>query len=92
MSLQVQAPRIKIVEQIREEPVQLERKLKVLVVDDSSYNLFIMEEIIKLISTVGETVTALNGEEALALISGQLQYDIILMDIQMPILDGFQTV
>ena len=92
MSLPVQACRLTIVEQIREEPVQLERKLKVLVVDDSSYNIFIMEEILKLISTVGETVTALNGEEALALISGQRQYDIILMDIQMPILDGFQTV
>jgi two-component system, sensor histidine kinase and response regulator len=92
MSLPVQARRLTIVEQIREEPVQLERKLKVLVVDDSSYNIFIMEEILKLISTVGETVTALNGEEALALISGQRKYDIILMDIQMPILDGFQTV
>lgn len=92
MSLPVQAPRITIVEQIREEPVQLQRKLKVLVVDDSSYNLFIMEEILKLISTVGEIVTALNGEEALALISEQREYDIILMDIQMPILDGFQTV
>lgn len=92
MALPVQAPRITIVEQIREEPVQLERKLKVLVVDDSSYNLFIMEEILKLIETVGEIVTALNGEEALALISEQREYDIILMDIQMPILDGFQTV
>ena len=59
MSLPVQARRI-IVEEI--EPVQVEQKLRVLVVDDTAYNIYIMEELLMLVPTVGKIVTAINGE------------------------------
>jgi CheY-like chemotaxis protein len=41
----------------------------VLIVDDSTYNLYIMSELIKLVPTVGLAMTALNGEEALEVIA-----------------------
>ena len=59
MSLPVQARRI-IVEEI--EPVQIQQKLRVLVVDDTAYNIYIMEELLMLVPTVGKIVTAINGE------------------------------
>ena len=59
MSLPVQARRI-IVEEI--EPVQIQQKLRVLIVDDTAYNIYIMEELLMLVPTVGKIVTAINGE------------------------------
>jgi signal transduction histidine kinase/CheY-like chemotaxis protein len=59
--------------------------LRVLVVDDSEVNRFILCE---LLATLGIKATvARNGEEAVAAFS-RSALDIILMDIQMPVMDG----
>ncbi|MDG0991816.1 MAG: ATP-binding protein [Luminiphilus sp.] len=59
--------------------------LRVLVVDDSEVNRFILCE---LLATLGVKATvARNGEEAVAAFS-RSALDIILMDIQMPVMDG----
>ena len=39
---------------------------------------------------VGEVVVANNGEECLAVV-GQVKPDVILLDVMMPTLDGFET-
>lgn len=59
--------------------------LRVLVVDDSEVNRFILCE---LLATLGiKASVACNGEEAVAAFK-QSPLDVILMDIQMPVMDG----
>ncbi|TNV85182.1 hypothetical protein FGO68_gene14033 [Halteria grandinella] len=87
---------------------------RILCVDDSTYNLFVIKEALYLIDESLHIDTALNGQIAfdkifdahqarIALLSnnrgiqdGQIQgshqwYDLVLLDLHMPLLDGFQT-
>ena len=60
----------------------------ILVVEDQMDNRQILRD---LLGNAGyELVEAENGEEALAAVSKQ-RFDLILMDIQLPILDGYET-
>ncbi|TNV84633.1 hypothetical protein FGO68_gene14129 [Halteria grandinella] len=67
--------------------------LRILCVDDSTYNLFVLTELLKSIDLDGclEVESALNGIIALDMIKSNAHYDIILMDLHMPIKDGYQT-
>lgn len=61
---------------------------KILVVDDTPANL---EVITETLSSVGYTVaTAISGERALKRLNVQIP-DLILLDVQMPGMDGFET-
>ena len=78
-----------------EEEEELE-VLRVLIVDDSSYNLFVMEELIGQIKTKKILLdTALNGQLAVDQVietwRGGNAYDVIFLDLNMPVLDGFQV-
>ncbi len=67
----------------------IDKKPKILVVDDRLENLFAME---KALCRVNATViTAQSGNEALSLVMRH-QFALILMDVQMPGMDGFETV
>ncbi len=58
---------------------------RILLVEDNEINRIIAEELLK---TVGyEVDVANNGEEALRMV-GRQQYVLVLMDIQMPVMDG----
>jgi len=59
--------------------------VSVLVVDDNPVNLMMISALME--SRGIEPVLAADGAEAVALAS-ELQFDLILMDLQMPILDG----
>jgi adenylate cyclase len=61
----------------------------ILVVDDVPDNVEILQ--LRLESQGYETITAGDGEEALATVRGKLP-DLVLLDIQMPKLDGIETV
>jgi CheY-like chemotaxis protein len=64
------------------------KTLSVLVVDDDSFN---QEIAIDLLSSLGHTgVVVGNGEKALLCLS-QRHFDVVLMDIMMPIMDGLAT-
>lgn len=63
-------------------------ELKVLVVEDNKVNLYITESMLQ---AWGITVDiAMNGEDAVRL-AEENSYDLILMDIQMPVLDGLEA-
>jgi len=64
------------------------RKLQILLAEDNAVN---QQLAIRLLEKRGHTVTpAVNGSEALALLKTS-QFDLVLMDVQMPTMDGFQA-
>ncbi|QDV25071.1 ATP-binding protein [Aureliella helgolandensis] len=67
------------------------REVRVLVVDDGESNRRLMS---LLLTDSGATVmTACNGQEAVEqLLADQEAFDIVLLDMQMPVLDGYSTV
>ncbi|MFT5698328.1 MAG: PAS domain S-box-containing protein [Desulforhopalus sp.] len=64
------------------------RRLSILIVEDEQINQQILQAILTKIGH--QTTLAVNGEQALQLLEANL-YDIILMDVQMPVLDGIET-
>jgi CheY-like chemotaxis protein len=64
------------------------RKPNVLVVDDKRANIFALEAVLGNEHTVH---SALSGEEAIVLLEANRSIDVILMDVQMPTMDGFQA-
>lgn len=66
----------------------LERK-RVLVVDDDTRNIFALRSILEEAGI--EVTVAGNGQECLELLGSEERFDLILMDIMMPVLDGYAT-
>src|SRR5258708_22610036 len=65
------------------------KKVNILIVDDHEENLFAFESILE---DLGQTlVKARSGEEALRLLYKE-DYAVILLDVRMPGMDGFETV
>ena len=64
--------------------------IKILLVDDRSENLFALEVILSDENYL--CVRASSGEEALNILTLEQDFAIILMDVQMPKMDGFETV
>lgn len=73
------------VKKIEESSEALDKKLRILVVDDSVENRALMLAYLKKLPFLIET--AENGLDALNLMKAH-QYDFVFMDIQMPIMDG----
>jgi PAS domain S-box-containing protein len=69
------------------DPLQLQG-VRVLVVDDSPDNLFLVKNFLAKSGAI--VATAASGQQALELAAAH-SYDLILLDIQMPELDGYQT-
>ena len=73
----------------KDENVDVVRGKHILVVDDIEVNRIIL---VKILSTLGATCdTANNGQEAADKFNASQpgEYDLILMDVQMPVLDGY---
>ncbi len=72
-------------------PIMRHAGSRVLLVDDNMLN---MEIALELLETAGLQVeTAENGSEAVALVQKNLPsyYDLIFMDLQMPVMDGYEA-
>jgi len=61
----------------------------VLVVEDNNLNRFVARRLLELAGM--QVSLAVSGEEALTMLDGHLSPDVVLMDLQMPGLDGFET-
>ena len=64
--------------------------VKILLVDDRAENLFALE--VTLSNENYLCMRASSGKEALEILNREQDFAIILMDVQMPIMDGFETV
>jgi CheY-like chemotaxis protein len=62
--------------------------MRILVVDDNKMNLMIASKFLKKWQV--EVDEAISGEIAIEMVKSN-SYDLIIMDLQMPVLDGFQT-
>jgi CheY-like chemotaxis protein len=67
-----------------------DKPVKILLVDDHAENLFSLELIFSDENYL--CVRANSGKEAVNILSNDEDFAIILMDVQMPIMDGFETV
>lgn len=75
-------------EQTFEENKLLEKPLQILLVEDNADNQFLIKQFLK--NTPYQIELAENGEEAVQKVERK-GYDLILMDMQMPILDGYRA-
>jgi len=70
--------------------MESDKPVKILLVDDHTENLFSLEVIFSDENYL--CVRANSGKEAVNILSNDEDFAIILMDVQMPIMDGFETV
>ncbi len=68
--------------------LNLEHK-KVLVVEDEELNWLLLSELLS--ETGAELKWVDNGYEAIDLVKNKQKFDLILMDIKLPFLDGYET-
>ncbi len=68
---------------------QPQQAARILIVDDREENLFVLEELLSDMNVV--VVKANSGTEALHILLKDSDFCLILMDVQMPVLDGFKT-
>ena len=68
----------------------LKSKKQILIVDDEPNNIFALSAV--LIPRGYTCTSALNGEQCLKLLNQRQHFDIILMDIMMPYMDGIETI
>src|SRR5688572_5567709 len=64
------------------------RRANVLAVDDQPANLIALDAVL---SDEFDVIRASSGEEALSILRMRDDIDVILMDAQMPVMDGFET-
>jgi signal transduction histidine kinase/AmiR/NasT family two-component response regulator len=67
----------------------LERKLRILVVEDNLINQEVVQALLETMDC--ECTIAVNGLQAVSLLTRPHQFDLVLMDCQMPELDGFEA-
>ncbi|MDD2337903.1 MAG: response regulator [Geobacteraceae bacterium] len=64
--------------------------ITVLAVDDLELNLRIMRDVLKSLDDI-EILEARNGKEALNCLAQRSDVDIVLLDLEMPVMNGFET-
>ncbi|CAO4840467.1 MAG: Sensor histidine kinase RcsC [Holosporales bacterium] len=75
-------------DQVEAERSTLKNKMRVLFIDDSQFFRHLMTPVINLAGY--EVVTAVDGENALDIIQNDQDFDVIISDIEMPKIDGFE--
>ena len=65
--------------------------IKVVIVDDNTFLIKMVEEKLSFFETLNVKFTAINGSEALQKLEENHNIDLILMDIEMPVLNGIET-
>lgn len=65
------------------------RKLKILIAEDNEVNYYYLKEL--LLEVNASLTWVVNGKEAVDLVREQSSFDIVLMDIKMPVMDGYEA-
>lgn len=65
--------------------------IKIAIVDDNSFLISALKEKLSFFNDLHIKFTALNGAELLTMLSNNHNIDVILMDIEMPVLNGIET-
>ena len=65
------------------------KKLKILIVEDDHYSLLLLKVMVKNFSR--EVIVALNGLEAVLICQNNPDIDLVLMDIRLPIMNGYDA-
>lgn len=74
---------------INDLPLNLGDKELILVAEDDNINFILIEKLLTILNF--SIIRAKNGEEAVLLCKENKEIDLVLMDIKMPILDGYQA-
>jgi len=77
-----------MIEHLHESDVPLHGR-KVLVVDDDIRNIFALNSLLERHNM--EVITATNGQEAINLVENTADLSLVLMDVMMPEMDGYET-
>ena len=64
-------------------------KKSILVAEDDNSNYLLLYEM--LLPTKAKMIRAINGKEAITIYESSKNFDLILLDIKMPIMDGLET-
>ena len=67
----------------------LEQPMHILIVEDNRLNQMVMRKLLGSFQSISFSVVE-NGEEAIKTLKNEV-YDLILMDLQMPVMDGYET-
>src|ERR1035437_1008936 len=65
------------------------KKLKILIVEDDPNSMLLLQVYVKTFSK--EVIQAINGEEAISLCKNHPDIDLVLMDVRMPVFDGYEA-
>ncbi|QNK62861.1 response regulator [Pedobacter sp. PAMC26386] len=68
----------------------MEKKRKVLIIDDDNRNIFALKAVLK--SKGYQCLSAIGGEEGLQLLEEQKDVAVVLMDMMMPGMDGYEAI
>ena len=85
---QLPDPKQQVLKAIREQD-QLLQGAKILLVDDDMRNVFSLRRVLE--DKAAIVTIARNGQEALDCLEERPDFDIVLMDIMMPIMDGYEA-
>ena len=70
-------------------PLQPKRQLQILLAEDNPVNMLLASTLLR---REGYSVsTASNGEDVLQALSGSMRPDLVIMDVEMPVLDGLEA-
>ena len=69
--------------------MKMSRNMTILIVDDDPVNLQVLENLLSLNEYT--VLTCLNGRDALSMMEGGLKPDMILLDIMMPLMSGYEV-
>lgn len=67
----------------------MEKNRKVLIIDDDNRNIFALKAVLK--SKGYQCISAIGGEEGLQLLEEQTDIAVVLMDMMMPGMDGYEA-
>jgi two-component system cell cycle response regulator DivK len=67
----------------------MKTKYKILIADDDDKNIFALKAVLKIFGY--ETVTAKNGFEVLRILRDENDINLVLLDMMMPAMDGYET-